>query len=215
MQILLLFLSLSVSLLLGYILGKTSFTTNIPLIFGILSILLLTALVGIFKKIEKENKKEIVEDRMLLFYYSLFFLIFLIMAAFIYLVYPETIAPIIKIAWLDKVLISIWFAILGSVSISFKGLADHWQKTNWKSGHWELWYVERPLNGFIVGIVTYITLQVLNTDAQPSTPTLAIAAFILGLQEKKFFDLLKKVSDLVLKTPDAEAKNDKPSPKSD
>lgn len=215
MQHLFFFLSLTISLLLGYILGRTSIAvTNPLLIYGILFILFLTLLAGIFKKIEKENKNEIVEDRLLLFYYSGSFLILLITLAFIYLLHPQLVSDVLKIDWLEKVLISIWFAMLGSVAISFKGLADHWQKVNWRSGHWELWYIERPLNGFIIGVVTYVTLQVLNTDAEPSIPTLSIAAFILGLQEKKFYELLKKVSDLVLKTTDTETKNNEPAKKS-
>jgi IPT/TIG domain len=58
-----------------------------------------------------------------------------------------------------------------------------------------------PFSSFIVGILTFSLLQVANTQAEPSTPVLAIVAFTFGTQEVRFFAFLSQVAQLVLSTP--------------
>ena len=100
-------------------------------------------------------------------------------------------------------LIAAWFGMLGGVAISYKGIIDHRDATQWDSG-WILWYVARPFNGFIVGILTLALLAVVNTASLPSIPALAVACFTLGTQERRFFAFLYAVAKLVLNTPDDE-----------
>ncbi len=105
-----------------------------------------------------------------------------------------------KALWLKAVLHGIWFAMLGSVAISLKGVYDHTQPSQWDEG-WLLWYLGRPFTGAIVGAMTYLILQVANTSQPPSIPTLAVAAFILGTQESRFFGVLSELAKVVLATP--------------
>ena len=107
-----------------------------------------------------------------------------------------------KVPWLKAALHGIWFAVLGSVAISFKGVYDHTQTSQWDEGWW-LWYLGRPLTGAIVGVMTYLLLQVVNPSSPPSIPVLAVAAFVLGTQESRFFGYLSEVAKLVLTTPDS------------
>jgi len=102
--------------------------------------------------------------------------------------------------WPGYIATSTWFAMLGSVAISYKGVYDHYRLQEWSSGGWDLWYFGRPLSGAIVGIMTYWILKVLNST-EPPTSALAVAAFALGTQEKRFFAFLSEVANLVLTVP--------------
>jgi hypothetical protein len=107
-----------------------------------------------------------------------------------------------EVPWLKAALHGIWFAMLGSIAISFKGVYDHTQAGDWNEGWW-LWYLGRPLTGAIVGAMAYLLLQVVNPNSPPSIPVLAVAAFVLGTQESRFFGYLYEVGKLVLTTPDS------------
>lgn len=105
-------------------------------------------------------------------------------------------------SWLKPALHGIWFAMLGSVAISLKGVYDHRQAGEWDQG-WLLWYLGRPLSGAIVGAMTYLLLQVADPNHPPSLPALSVAAFVLGTQERRFFGFLSEVGKLVVTTPDS------------
>lgn len=105
-----------------------------------------------------------------------------------------------NIPWLKASTHAIWFAMLGSVAISFRGIYEHPQPAEWDEGWW-LWYLGRPFTGAIVGSLTYLLLQVANPKDPPSIPTLAIVAFVFGTQESRFFGFLYEVGKLVLTTP--------------
>lgn len=99
-------------------------------------------------------------------------------------------------------MVSIWFAVLGGVAISFKGVYDHYRRDEWAGGEWDLWYFGRPVSGMIVGVMIYVLLRVIsNTNTEPQVPALAVAAFALGTQEKRFFSFLAEVANLVLTVP--------------
>jgi hypothetical protein len=140
-------------------------------------------------------------ERLVIFLYSLLWLILLLAVGAIYLVRPEMIMPLFKAEWQKDVLHSIWFAMLGAVAISLKGVYDHFRSDEWPNWEWSLWYLGRPLSGGLVGIMTYVLLQVANPGSAPSIPALAVAAFTLGTQEKRFFSFLAAVATLVLTTP--------------
>lgn len=105
-----------------------------------------------------------------------------------------------NVDWLKASTHAMWFAVLGSVAISFRGIYEHTQAAEWNEGWW-LWYLGRPFTGAIVGAVVYLLLQVANPKEPPSIPSLAVAAFVLGTQESRFFGFLYEVGKLVLTTP--------------
>jgi hypothetical protein len=105
-----------------------------------------------------------------------------------------------NVPWLKASTHAIWFAMLGSVAISFRGIYEHPQAAEWDEGWW-LWYLGRPFTGAIVGSVVYLLLQVANPKEPPSIPSLAVAAFVFGTQESRFFGFLYEVGKLVLTTP--------------
>ena len=139
--------------------------------------------------------------RGLLLLYALFWLALLGVAAGFYIERTDWVTQFVRPEWLRSVLLSLWFAMLGTVAISLKGISDHSQARDWASGQWNLWYLERPFAGMIVGVVTYALLQVANTSSPPTGASLAAAAFILGMQEKRFFGFLAEIAKILLTTP--------------
>jgi hypothetical protein len=136
-----------------------------------------------------------------IFLYTTAWAVVLFAIAGINIARPDLLSPITSVGWENAALHSLWFAMLGGVAISFKGLYDHWQYTNWLQGQWTLWYLGRPFSSAIVGAVTYVILQVTNPQQTPSIASIAVAAFILGTQERRFFNLLAEVAKLVLSVP--------------
>jgi hypothetical protein len=97
------------------------------------------------------------------------------------------------------VLAAIWFAMLGSVAISLKGISDWKSSAQWDEG-WRLWYWSRPASGLIIGIVTYFALKVVSAGT-PAMAGVAIVAFLFGMQEIRFFNFLSTAAKLFLTTP--------------
>lgn len=156
-----------------------------------------------------EREEKVMEDligheKVQLFFEHIFVLFLLVLAAVVFVgINPDLFNSydgLKSMTFLQRIIWSIWFGILGTVTISLKGLADYAMEKKKKFDKWFIWYLERPFNGFIVGVMTYVILQILNTDTMPSLPSLAGASFILGLREYKFYEILKKVSDMVLTT---------------
>jgi hypothetical protein len=103
--------------------------------------------------------------------------------------------------WIRVELHAVWFAVLGGVAISLKGITDHWRTREWPRGQWGLWYVSRPFNGIVVGSVAFVALQVANTSSPPSIATVAIASFILGMQDKRFYAFIASIGRVILTVP--------------
>lgn len=136
-----------------------------------------------------------------IFAYTTFWLLALFVIAGLNMARPDLLSPIMGSQWQKAALHSIWFAMLGGVAISFKGLYDHWQQDNWTEGKWTLWYIGRPFSSAVVGAVTYLIVQVTNPNSTPNIASLGVAAFVLGTQERRFFNLLYEVAKLVLSVP--------------
>ena len=123
------------------------------------------------------------------------YLIVLFFLAFLYVLYrfgdniPE----------LNYVLTAIWFAMLGSVAISVKGISDWKSAAQWDEG-WRLWYWARPASGLIIGVVTYFALKVVSSAA-PAMAGVVIVSFLFGMQEVRFFNFLSTAAKLILSTP--------------
>jgi len=136
--------------------------------------------------------------RTVIFLYTLLWFFLLIGVVVLYLLQPHVFGT--HEHWQELAAVSVWFAMLGGVAISFKGIYDHYQRAEWATGGWTLWYLGRPVSGAIVGVMSYVLLRVLNSN-DPLIPTLAVAAFTLGTQEKRFFTFLAEVAKLVLTVP--------------
>jgi hypothetical protein len=103
-----------------------------------------------------------------------------------------------------KYLASAWFGSLGGVMISLKGIYDH-AAEKWDDS-FALWHFGRPVSGAAAGFMTVILLTAIVPAGKqaPDGQPLAIyaAAFILGTQERRFFNLLSEVARLVVQVPD-------------
>jgi hypothetical protein len=108
-------------------------------------------------------------------------------------------------------LASAWAGALGGIAISFKGVYDHKGKldsfddpkknTVW-SNEMIPWHLGRPFSGIIVGIFVYIALQAVYPSGTPSGFTLAAASFVLGTQDRAFFEFVRKIGGIVVTVPD-------------
>lgn len=136
-----------------------------------------------------------------IFIYTLTWFVFLFVVAGLYFERPDVVKLVIKQDWQRAALHSLWFGMLGGISISLKGVYDHWSPTEWQSGRWTKWYLGRPISGAIVGAVTYVLIQVANPSSTPSLAAISVAAFILGSQERRFVAFLAEVGKLVLTVP--------------
>jgi hypothetical protein len=105
-------------------------------------------------------------------------------------------------------LATVWSGALGGVAISLKGVYDHWadaskhpdRKTGWNN-ELLLWHIGRPASGLIVGIAVFILIKAVYPSGTPSAGAMASVAFVLGLQEKRFFAWVKQVGEVVVAVP--------------
>jgi hypothetical protein len=103
---------------------------------------------------------------------------------------------------------SMWAGALGGVAISLKGVYDHWAdasqhpqgKTAWNN-ELLLWHLGRPVSGAIVGLAVFMVFQAAYPSGTPSAGALAAASFVLGLQEKRFFEWVKQVGAALITIP--------------
>lgn len=111
---------------------------------------------------------------------------------------------------------SVWAGCLGAVTISLRGIYEHWlvstnhprSKPAW-SNEYLLWHFGRPATGAVVGVIVFIVFQAANPSSTPSAPALAAASFVLGLQESRFFDWIKQVGAAIIAST---GKSEKPPP---
>lgn len=101
-----------------------------------------------------------------------------------------------------------WFGAIGAIIISLQAVfekRDDWDPT------YNYWHLARPLIGAVLGVMSFLILSVIvtlagSTSPSPdSAPTIAnmniyhVLAFIVGYREETFRDLLKRVTDLILR----------------
>lgn len=123
------------------------------------------------------------------------YLIAMFLFAFVYLLYGLNNLP----SWLNYTLTAIWFAMLGSIAISLKGINDWKLPAQWNEG-WRLWYWSRPVTGLVIGTLTYAVIQVIS-GSTPSLAAVAVVSFLFGMQEVRFFNFLSKAATMILTTP--------------
>jgi len=143
-----------------------------------------------------------------IFIYDALILVVLAVVAILYLddwhqfkgVFPDAI-PVLS-------LYAMWFGSLGGIVISLKGVYDH-PGSEWQE-KWTLWHYGRPFSGAVVGGVTYVLLRALSvqtgqgqsSEVTLSVPVVQVAAFVLGTQERRFFNFAFSVGELFLTVPD-------------
>jgi IPT/TIG domain len=96
-----------------------------------------------------------------------------------------------------------WFGALGGVVISLKGIYEHSgaRAPNAWDDSYNLWHLGRPVSGAITGVITLILLQALNPSGSVTPSIVYAAAFILGTQERRFFEFLYQVGQIVVQVP--------------
>ena len=101
-----------------------------------------------------------------------------------------------------------WFGAIGAVIISLQAVFKH--REDWDPAY-NYWHLARPLVGAVVGVMSFLILSVIVTLAGSSAPSpdsapsianmniYHVLAFIVGYREETFRDLLKRVTDLILR----------------
>lgn len=101
-----------------------------------------------------------------------------------------------------------WFGAIGAITISLQAVFE--RREDWDSSY-NYWHLARPLVGAVLGIMSFLILSVIVTLAgstapsPDSAPTIAnmniyhVLAFVVGYREETFRDLLKRVTDLILR----------------
>lgn len=111
-----------------------------------------------------------------------------------------------------------WFGAVGAVVISLEGIFAYAHK-GWDASY-SYWHIGRPLFGAVLGIVAFFT-YVLIIISSGSVPAFLdgheasrapkdyivyyIVAFVVGYREETFRELIRRVTDLILKPSDSSA----------
>jgi len=93
---------------------------------------------------------------------------------------------------------AVWFGALGGIIISLKGVYDHGPR-EWQDAY-NLWHYGRPISGAIAGGVILLLLKAVGGD-ELSWPVALATAFIIGTQERRFFNFLYEVARLLVQVP--------------
>jgi hypothetical protein len=95
----------------------------------------------------------------------------------------------------------VWFGALGAVVSSFWGIFNHNDK--W-SRSYDYWYYVRPLFGTVtgsIGALVYLVLLNLGTTSKVVVDhnTFYVAAFVFGFADAAFMQVLKAVTNVIIK----------------
>jgi hypothetical protein len=148
-----------------------------------------------------EQQKGASSARFWIFCYDLFWIALLITLAVGYVHYYPAFRDALNASHpnIRLTIECIWFGALGGIIISLKGIYDH-PPADWDDG-FRLWHVGRPISGAIAGLMTIVLLMALNPSGQLSEAIVYSVAFILGTQERRFFDLLSEIARLLVQVP--------------
>ena len=98
--------------------------------------------------------------------------------------------------------------LIGAVIISLQAVFE--RREDWDPAY-NYWHLARPLVGAVLGVMSFLILSVIvtlagsNAPSPDSAPAIAnmniyhVLAFIVGYREETFRDLLKRVTDLILR----------------
>lgn len=191
-----------------------------PMIVGLLSIFFLGLLLLVLMGIRPKEEKFILKlPTSFFFFLGILYLSALACLAALYINNVWAIQSVIAnpIGGVLPVAVP-WFGALGAVLVSLKGVFDHSSlnvvKKSWDPAY-NYWHIARPLIGAIFGTVSYFFFLVLNVISVPNDfpkiPNFAegnftfyyIVSFLVGFREESFWDLLKRMSELILKSKDS------------
>jgi Abnormal spindle-like microcephaly-assoc'd, ASPM-SPD-2-Hydin len=111
-----------------------------------------------------------------------------------------------------------WFGALGAVVISLEGIFAYGYK-EWDSKY-NYWHIGRPLFGAVLGIVAFFTFVLIVSSSGTVPPFLDenpekakakdyivyyVVAFLVGYREETFRELIRRVTDMILKPVSAAA----------
>ena len=94
-------------------------------------------------------------------------------------------------------LYAVWFGALGGTVVGITRVLA--VNSVWEP-EWAIWYYAKPFLSAVLGGVTYVLLLVVGSG-EPKTPIVEAAAFIVGIEEKRFFDFLAKIAEVVFAVP--------------
>jgi hypothetical protein len=95
-------------------------------------------------------------------------------------------------------LYAMWFGAIGGIMISLKAVYDHGPR-DWQEKY-NLWHYGRPASGALAGGITYLLLLAVS-GSSPIEPAILAAAFIMGTQERRFFNFLYEAARLIVQVP--------------
>ena len=108
---------------------------------------------------------------------------------------------------------------LGGTASIFKGVFDHpvfapYSETPssavlWDNGQFP-WHFGRPFTGTIVGIFVFLAFRAVYPSGNPSGITLAVASFVLGTQDRAFFNYVKQIGAVIVSVPNKTNDSGKP-----
>lgn len=110
----------------------------------------------------------------------------------------------------NAALASLWAGSLGGVAIGMKGIFDHKVAADPQNPdkflEWNNqllpWHMGRPFTGLIVGFFVFIALRtVYPSGGDPSAATLATLSFVLGTQDRAFFNFVRQIGQVIVSTP--------------
>ena len=93
---------------------------------------------------------------------------------------------------------AVWFGALGGIVISLKGVYDY-SPREWQY-KFNLWHLGRPFSGGIAGGVILLLLGTVSGGDLTWQVALA-AAFVIGTQDRRFFNFLSEVARLIVQVP--------------
>ena len=95
----------------------------------------------------------------------------------------------------------IWFGSVGGVVAGFRGIYSY--NNQWDSSY-DYWHYTRPIFGAVTGaigsLIYWVSLHLGSTNTvKVDRDTFYVAAFVLGFSDKAFIELLKNVTDVIIK----------------
>ena len=106
----------------------------------------------------------------------------------------------------------IWFGSAGGVVAGFRGIYSH--NNEWNSS-FDYWHYTRPIFGAITGaigsLIYWVSLHLGSTNTiKVDRYTFYVVAFVLGFSDKAFIELLKNVTDVIIKPGQKQTSSPKP-----
>lgn len=166
---------------------------------------------------EKDENSKRSQGRWFVFIYAIVILAVLVLVALLYaakdLRFPSSVPR--------AILFSSWAGALGGIAISFKGVYDNRAVADpvndpHNERLWDnqliVWHIGRPFSGVIVGIAVFLLLKAAVPTGQPSGVVISAVAFVLGTQDKGFFNFVRQIGNVIVSVPAPKAPAAPPPP---